>query len=251
MLLDDLRQISDLNRNAVKPQNQRLHLYVIHERIEEGFFRSWRTHNWEFLGGGEPRQDLSSLCGPRFKIWSHCLFLLVPLLSPQVLETTFHLSGRVQAAVNSNRIIWVTTNETSHPSVSVCLGERTDPCRAAVWHVGWSLAGWRRREHGQRVRPIQHSAEGVRGCGGRRRRGRRGAAFTGPTSGLCVCHLRQMGRLWYVHTWLYILEVDFCLISCTLAAQALKLNSTNFIFTFVIAPCSLSYFYSYCWLELL
>lgn len=48
----------------------------------------WWTHYGEFLCGGEPGQNLSPLWRPGLKIWPHGLFLLLPLLPPEVLKNT-------------------------------------------------------------------------------------------------------------------------------------------------------------------
>lgn len=45
-----------------------------------------QTHNWEFLCGCEPGQDLSSLGGPGFKIGAQRRLLLVPPSPSQVLK---------------------------------------------------------------------------------------------------------------------------------------------------------------------
>lgn len=64
----------------------------------------------------------------------------------------------------------------------------TDSCGAAVGH-GWRLAGRGRGKHGQGVGPVQHGAQRVWWCWGRGGWRGRGAAFAGPTAGLCIGHL--------------------------------------------------------------
>ena len=148
------------------------------------------THNWELLSGGEPGQDLSSFWRPGLEVLSHRLFLLFPPLPPQVLESQ-HPSLKTSSGIAASpHLVCVEKHLSTYRLV--CMRY---PCWGAVWH-GRSLAG----KHGEGVGPIQHGAEGVRGCRGRGGGRRGGAAFTGPAPGLCICHLggEEVGDLsWY------------------------------------------------------
>lgn len=158
------------------------------------------THNREFFCGGEPGQDLASFGRPVLKVWSYCLLLLLPLLPPQVLKAQhLFLENKLASSVHFFCVFFNHGRKAPGTAfVKVFSGLSagwTDPRGGAVWHGG-SLAGWGGSKHGEGVGPVQHGAERVGGCrgGGGGRRG--GAAFTGPTAGLCICHLggEERGR---------------------------------------------------------